>query len=233
MLEVRDLHAGYGETRVVHGVDVTVRPGEFHAILGRNGVGKTTTLKTIMGLLPVLGGQVHLDGKPITAARPFDIARCGIAYVPETRDVFGSLSVMENLRLAARMSAGRERRWTIDRILELFPNLASRRENSGHQLSGGEQQMLAIGRALVMNPSLLILDEPTEGLAPIVVRQIFERLQQLKREGMTMLLVEQNFHFAAHLADSASIFGRGQCMWTGSCEALRADTQLHEKWLGV
>ncbi len=233
MLDVRGLEAGYGETQVVHGIDIAVREGQFHAILGRNGVGKTTTLKTIVGLLPCFGGEVIFQGKPIARRKPFDIARQGIAYVPETRDIFGSLSVIENLRLAARLSSSRDRKWTIERVFEFFPNLANRRDNGGNQLSGGEQQMLAIGRALVMNPTLLILDEPTEGLAPIVVRQIFDKLKELRNEGMTMLLVEQNFHFATRLADTASIFGRGQCVWNGSSEALRADAQLHEKWLGV
>lgn len=233
MLEVRELLAGYGETQVIHGVDLAVREGQFHAILGRNGVGKTTTLKTIVGLLPAFGGEVVFQGNPIARRQPYDIARLGIGYVPETRDIFGSLSVTENLQLAARLAARRDRKWTIERVFEFFPNLANRRENGGNQLSGGEQQMLAIGRALVMNPTLLILDEPTEGLAPIVVRQIFDKLTELKREGMTMLLVEQNFHFATRLADTVSIFGRGQCVWTGTSDALRADTELHEKWLGV
>jgi branched-chain amino acid transport system ATP-binding protein len=233
MLEVRGLEAGYGETQVIHGVDIAVREGQFHAILGRNGVGKTTTLKTVVGLLPAFGGDVVFQGKPITGHQPYDVARQGIAYVPETRDIFGSLSVMENLQLAARLSSGRDSKWTVERIFEFFPNLANRRDNGGNQLSGGEQQMLAIGRALVMNPTLLVLDEPTEGLAPIVVRQIFDKLKELRSEGMTMLLVEQNFHFATRLSDTASIFGRGQCVWNGTCDALRSDAELHEKWLGV
>ncbi len=233
MLELRHLEAGYGETQVIHGLDLTVEPGRFHAILGRNGVGKTTTLKTIMGLLPALGGSIVLDGEDITSHRPFDIAHKGIAYVPETRDVFGALSVLENLQLAQRIGAGRDGGWTLDRVFGFFPNLASRKTNGGNQLSGGEQQMLSIGRALLMNPSLLILDEPTEGLAPIVVRQIFDKLQELKKEGMTLLLVEQNFHFAVNLADTVSVFGRGQCIWSGDPEALKADADLHEKWLGV
>ena len=233
MLEVRDLRAGYGETQVIHGVDIAVREGRFHAILGRNGVGKTTTLKTIVGLLPAFGGEVAFRAARIDGRKPFHIARMGIAYVPETRDVFGSLSVLENLKLAARLATDRDRRWTVERVFEFFPNLANRRDNGGNQLSGGEQQMLAIGRALVMNPSLLILDEPTEGLAPIIVRQIFDKLTELKGEGMTMLLVEQNFHFATRLADTASVFGRGQCVWTGPTADLVADSALHERWLGV
>lgn len=233
MLEVRGLKAGYDEVQVVHGVDLEVGAGGFHAVLGRNGVGKSTTLKTIMGLLSAFDGEVIFRGERISGKRPFEIAKLGIAYVPETRDIFGSLTVSENLQLAARMVPEADAVWTIDRILAFFPNLAERRSNSGIQLSGGEQQMLAIGRALLMNPSLLILDEPTEGLAPIVVHQIFDKLGELRDGGMTMLLVEQNFQFATRLCDTASIFGRGQCVWTGTSEELRADTQLHEKWLGV
>ena len=233
MLKLENLQAGYGETQVIHGLDLDVRAGQFHAILGRNGVGKTTTLKTVMGLLPAQGGTIAFDGEDITRQRPCIIARKGIAYVPETRDVFGALSVLENLQLAARIGVGREGGWTIERVFSIFPNLASRKTNGGAQLSGGEQQMLAIGRALLMNPSLLILDEPTEGLAPIVVRQIFDKLLELKREGLTMLLVEQNFHFAINLADKVSVFGRGQCIWSGDPETLKGDTDLHEKWLGV
>jgi len=233
MLELRDLKAGYGETQVIYGIDLSVQEGQFHAILGRNGVGKTTTLKTIMGLLPPLGGSIVFRGGSIAGRPPYDIAKTGIAYVPETRDVFGALTVQENLDLAARIGARRQGGWTVERILDFFPNLANRLSNGGHQLSGGEQQMLTIGRALLMNPALLILDEPTEGLAPIIVRQIFDKLQELKREGMTLLLVEQNFHFASNLADEVSVFGRGQCVWRGSPQALKADTDIHEKWLGV
>lgn len=233
MLRVRGLKAGYDEVQVVHGVDFNVEAGGFHAILGRNGVGKSTTLKTIMGLLSAFSGEVIFKGETISGKRPFEIAKLGIAYVPETRDIFGSLTVLENLQLAARMAPAVGAAWTIDRVLAFFSNLADRRFNSGSQLSGGEQQMLAIGRALLMNPSLLILDEPTEGLAPIVVHQIFDKLGELRNGGMTMLLVEQNFQFATRLCDTASIFGRGQCVWTGDSDDLRADTQLHEKWLGV
>jgi branched-chain amino acid transport system ATP-binding protein len=233
MLEVRGLKAGYDEVQVVHGVDLDIGAGVFHAILGRNGVGKSTTLKTIMGLLPAFGGEAVFRGEVITGKRPYEIAKRGIAYVPETRDIFGSLTVLENLQLAARMAPATGAEWTIDRVLSFFSNLADRRSNSGSQLSGGEQQMLAIARALLMNPALLILDEPTEGLAPIVVHQIFDKLGELRSGGMTMLLVEQNFQFATRLCDTASIFGRGQCVWTGTSEDLRADTELHEKWLGV
>jgi branched-chain amino acid transport system ATP-binding protein len=233
MLEITGLFAGYGETRVIHGLAMQVARGQFHAILGRNGVGKSTTLKTIMGLLPALGGGIAFKGEAITGLRPYAIARRGIGFVPETRDIFGSLTVAENLALAARLGAGRNGGWTAERVYGFFPNLAARRGNGGNQLSGGEQQMLAIGRALMMNPELLILDEPTEGLAPIIVRQIFEKLMELKREGMTLLLVEQNVPFALGLADAVSVFGRGQCLWSGTPASLRAEAEVLEKWLGV
>jgi len=232
MLEVTGLHTGYGETRIIHGADLAVAPGRVHAIMGRNGVGKTTTLKAIMGLLPVLEGSVTLDGATISGRTPFDIARLGLAYVPETRDVFGALTVRENLDLAARLRPG-QGEWTVDRVLDFFPNLAGRLRNGGNQLSGGEQQMLAIGRALVMNPRLLVLDEPTEGLAPIIIRQIFDKLAELKQAGMTLLLVEQNFSFATGLADEVSLIGRGQIVWRGTPDALQADQAVHEQWLGV
>ena len=233
MLEVAQLQAGYGETQVIHGVDLAVHEGRFHAILGRNGAGKTTTLKAIMGLVPASGGEIRFQGTDIRQRPPYEIARMGLAYVPETRDVFGALTVAENLDLAARVGRGQPGSWTIERVLEFFPNLAQRLSNGGNQLSGGEQQMLSIGRALLMNPRLLILDEPTEGLAPIIVRQIFDKLMELKRDGMTLLLVEQNFHFALNLADEVSVFGRGQCIWTGAPDALRMDTELHKRWIGV
>ncbi len=233
MLELSGVTAGYGETQVLHGVDLSVSEGQFHAILGRNGAGKTTTLKTIMGLVPPRGGEIRFAGDGIAGRAPYRIAEMGIAYVPETRDVFGALTVEENLKLAARIGAGRPGGWTIDRVLAIFPNLAERMGNGGNQLSGGEQQMLSIGRALLMNPRMMVLDEPTEGLAPIIVRQIFDKLTDLKREGLTLLLVEQNFHFALSLADEVSVFGRGQCIWTGAPEDLKNDTELHERWIGV
>jgi branched-chain amino acid transport system ATP-binding protein len=233
MLELRALKGGYGETQVVHGIDLVVQPGQFHAILGRNGAGKSTTLKTIVGHLRPFGGEIIFKGAPLHGAPAHVISRHGIAYVPETRDIFGSLSVLENLQLAARLSAGPDSPWSVARVLSFFPHLAARIRNGGNQLSGGEQQMLAIGRALVMNPDLLILDEPTEGLAPIIVRQILEKLRELKAEGMTVLLVEQNVSFAMRLADQISLFGRGECVWTGTPGGLADDRALQERWLGV
>jgi len=232
MLDISGLKTGYGETRVLHGLDLSVASGRVHAVLGRNGVGKTTMLKAIMGLLPAQEGTLRLEAEDIAGLRPEQRARLGLAYVPETRDIFGALSVRENLALAGRLSDG-SGGWDMERVLAFFPNLANRLDNGGMQLSGGEQQMLAIGRALMASPRLMLLDEPTEGLAPIVIRQIFEKLEELKAEGMTMVLVEQNVTFALGLADEVSLLGRGQRVWHGQPAELRADTELHEKWLGV
>lgn len=230
MLKLSSIESGYGETRVIHGLDLEVRKGTVHALLGRNGVGKSTTLKTIAGLLAPSAGDIVLNGQAIAGRPSYDIARLGLAFVPETRDIFGSLSVKENLALAARLGHGG---WSMERVLAFFPNLAARLSNGGHELSGGEQQMLAIARALMADPQILLLDEPTEGLAPIIIQQIFQKLQELKADGLTILLVEQNFNFATGLADDVTLLGRGRAVWHGTPEALRADSEAHEKWLGV
>lgn len=232
MLELKRIETGYGETRVVHGLDLLVRAGSVHALLGRNGVGKSTTLKSIMGQLPLGAGTITLEGEALNGRPPYDIAHSGIAYVPETRDVFGALSVRENLQLAGRL-AGSHPEWTLERVIGFFPNLANRLGNGGHELSGGEQQMLAIGRALMTSPRILVLDEPTEGLAPIIIQQIFGKLKELKAGGLTILLVEQNLNFALGLADEVSLMGRGQIVWRGSPDELRHDENLHSRWLGV
>lgn len=233
MLEIENLQAGYGETRVIHDLSLDVAPGQVLAVLGRNGAGKSTTLKAVMGLMPNLGGAVRFEGRSLVGLRTFDIARLGIAYVPETRDIFPSLTVRENLELVARRFAGAGRPWTLERVLALFPKLRERLSNGGTQLSGGEQQMLAIARALLMNPRLLILDEPTEGLAPIVVQSIHKVLSDLKQDALGMLLVEQNFGFATSLADEVRIIGRGTVVWAGKPSQIRADQSAQSQWLGV
>lgn len=232
MLELKGVESGYGETRVLHGLDLQICKGTVHALLGRNGVGKSTTLKTIIGHLPVLAGSITFEGAEIGGVAAHLNARRSIAYVPETRDVFGALSVRENLELAGRL-AGPAAVWTMERVIAFFPNLAERMTNGGHQLSGGEQQMLAIGRALMMDPHILILDEPTEGLAPIIIQQIFAKLEELKASGLTVLLVEQNLNFALGLADEVSLMTRGRIVWQGDPEALRADETAHVRYLGV
>jgi branched-chain amino acid transport system ATP-binding protein len=233
MLEIANLETGYGETQIIHGLSLQAGKGRVLAILGRNGAGKTTTLKAITGLLPAKRGSIAFCGRDITKLTSYSIARLGIAYVPETRDIFPSLTVQENLGLAARLKPAGERRWTLERIFDFFPRLYARRGNGGNQLSGGEQQMLAIARALLMNPLLLLLDEPSEGLAPIVVKQIHEKLVELKSEGLSMILVEQNFGFATSLADDVCIVGRGQVVWSGEPAQVRADAELKARWLGV
>ncbi|WP_375553849.1 ABC transporter ATP-binding protein [Roseovarius mucosus] len=229
MLELNAVNSGYGETQVLYGMGLRAEAGRVLAILGRNGAGKSTTLKTVMGLLPLRDGQITLDGRAMPK-RAYDIAKAGIAYVPETRDIFPSLTVRENLEIASKRFDGA---WTMDRVLDLFPRLGERLENGGTQLSGGEQQMLAIARALLMNPRLLILDEPTEGLAPIIVKLIHDKLMELKREGLSMVLVEQNFGFATSLADDVVVVSKGQVVWTGTADDIRADTEAQHRWLGV
>jgi len=232
MLELKALASGYGEVRVLHGLNLAVQKGNVHALLGRNGEGKTTTLKSIIGQLMVSDGDITLRGVSIANKPPHAIARMGVAYVPETRDLFGSLSVRENLNLSSRLARpGAE--WSIERVLAFFPNLAQRMSNSGHALSGGEQQMLAIARALMANPDILLLDEPTEGLAPIIIQQMFEKIQELKEGGLTILLVEQNLKFALGLADQVSLISRGQIVWRGSPDELRKNNEAHTRWLGV
>ena len=233
MLELDGLRTGYGETVVVDGLSLEVRAGEVLAVLGRNGAGKTTTLKAFMGLLPLEAGDIRFHGRSIAGLAPFEIARRGIAYVPETRDIFPSLTVRENLEIVARRFARNDAGWTMGRVLELFPRLGERLGNGGAQLSGGEQQMLALARALLMNPELLILDEPTEGLAPIIVGQIHDKLAQLRSEGLTMLLVEQNFGFATSLADRVCVIGRGRKVFEGSAGDIRADHEVQARWLGI
>ncbi|AWZ21278.1 branched-chain amino acid ABC transporter, ATP-binding protein [Roseovarius sp. TM1035] len=229
MLELNAVNSGYGETQVLYGMGLRAEAGRVLAILGRNGAGKSTTLKTVMGLLPLRDGQITFEGRAMPK-RPYDIAKAGIAYVPETRDIFPSLTVRENLEIASKRFDGA---WTMDRVLDLFPRLGERLENGGTQLSGGEQQMLAIARALLMNPRLLILDEPTEGLAPIIVKLIHDKLMELKREGLSMVLVEQNFGFATSLADDVVVVSKGQVVWTGTADDIRADTEAQHRWLGV
>ncbi|MBM2322536.1 MULTISPECIES: ABC transporter ATP-binding protein [Marivita] len=232
MLELNAIESGYGETQVLYGLSLEAQAGRVLAILGRNGAGKSTTLKTIMGLLPLKSGEILFNGKPMVG-QPFDIAKSGIAYVPETRDIFPSLTVRENLEIAAKRFGGAGADWTMERVLDLFPRLGERMDNGGTQLSGGEQQMLAIARGLLMNPKLLILDEPTEGLAPIIVKLIHDKLQDLKAEGLSMIIVEQNFGFATSLADDVVVVGKGQIVWTGSADDIKADEDAQHTWLGV
>jgi len=230
MLVLEGLHSYYGRSHILQGVDLTVPDGKVVGLLGRNGAGKTTTLKAVMGAVATPKGKVRWKGRDITALASHRIARLGIAYMPETRGIFPSLSVLENLTLIAGHRPGP---FTLERVFEIFPQLKERRSNAGTQISGGEQQMLAIARALLWNPDLLLLDEPTEGLAPIVAAEIQEHLHRLKQQGMTILLVEQNLHFAMDLADEVTLLGRGKVRWQGSSTAFRSEEAVQHRWLGV
>jgi len=234
LLALEDVRASYGDGDVLQGVSFAVERGRVLALLGRNGAGKTTALKTIMGILAPSAGSIRFAGRAIGGEAPFRIARAGLGYVPETRGVFPSLSVLENLTLAARDGdAAPAERWTLARVFELFPRLAERRLSGGGKLSGGEQQMLAIARALLTNPRLLLLDEPTEGLAPIVVDEIAGVLAALKASGLAMLLVEQDLSFALHLADDVAVLGKGQLRWQGTPAAFAAAEEVKHRWLGL
>jgi branched-chain amino acid transport system ATP-binding protein len=229
LLAVDDLHSYYDRSHVLQGIDLAVEAGQVLSLLGRNGAGKTTLLKSIMGIVPPRQGRVRIDGVDLTGAPPYALARAGLGYVPETRGIFPSLSVEENLTLAARSGGA----WTVARVWETFPALAARRRVGGTQLSGGEQQMLSIARALVTAPRVLLLDEPTEGLAPVIVEAIEAMLGQLKREGHTILLVEQNLGFARRLADQILVMGKGRIRWRGAAAAFAAAEDVQHTWLGV
>jgi branched-chain amino acid transport system ATP-binding protein len=240
LLQVEDIHTYLGDSYIIQGVSLAVSPGKVVALLGRNGAGKTTTLRSIMRMVRPRRGRITFDGRDISALATFEIARARIAFVQETRAIFPSLTVEENLAIAARPlspppspAAGRGGGWSVERIFDDFPQLAERRRNGGTQLSGGEQQMLAIARALVANPRLLLLDEPSEGLAPLIVRQIADIIGKLKQAGMTMLLVEQNFALATEIADDVVILGKGLVRWTGTSEQLRQADDVRHTWLGV
>ena len=229
-LAVDSLHSYYGESHILRGISFTVPDRGVVALLGRNGAGKTTTLRSLMNLLTPRGGTVTFRGADITRRRTYAIVRLGMTLVPEHRGMFASLTVLETLQIARRH---KDAEWTIERVLAIFPRLAERLKNRTMQLSGGEQQMLAIGRALLLHPRLLLLDEPTEGLAPIVVNDLLGNLLMLKQTGVAMLLVEQNFGFAADLADEAIVLGKGEIRWSGPIATLRMDTPIAQTWLGV
>jgi branched-chain amino acid transport system ATP-binding protein len=237
LLEVEDIHTYLGDSYIIQGVSLAVPAGRVVALLGRNGAGKTTTLRSIMRMVRPRRGRISFDGHDISALATHEIARARIAFVQETRAIFPSLTVEENLAIAARPLPPAETRggdgWTLARIYDDFPQLAARRKNGGTQLSGGEQQMLAIARALIANPRLVLLDEPSEGLAPLIVRQIADIIGRLKQLGMTMLLVEQNFALATEIADEVVILGKGRVRWRGTSAELRAADDVRHTWLGV
>ncbi len=234
MLRVEGLDSGYGESQVLFGMALEVGAGEATTLLGRNGMGKTTTVRTILGLLPPRAGRIVFDGADITGLAPYRVAQAGIGLVPEGRQVFPNLTVRENLVATARKPAnGAAADWTLERIYALFPVLRERRAAGGDQLSGGEQQMLAIGRALMTNPKLLILDEATEGLAPLVRAEIWRVLAELKQAGQAILVIDKNIEALARLADRHTIIEKGHAVWSGNSAELMADRALQERYLGV
>jgi branched-chain amino acid transport system ATP-binding protein len=228
-VKVENLFAGYGETVVLDGLSIDVPAGNTLAVLGRNGVGKTTLLTTIMGFTTLHGGSILLDGRPIEHEPSHKRALAGIGYVPQEREIFPSLTAEENLLVAARRGG-----MSTEAVYELFPRLAERRRNAGNKLSGGEQQMLAVGRALVGGPKVLLLDEPMEGLAPVVVEALFEALSKIRDEsGVTMMLVEQHVDLALEFARDAVVLDRGKVVWTGTCAELSADEDMLHSLLAV
>jgi branched-chain amino acid transport system ATP-binding protein len=233
LVEAVGLHTFYGSSHILHGVDFSVRRGETVGLLGRNGMGKTTLLRSILGLTRPLEGEVAVKGRKMTRAAPYAIARMGIAYVPEGRGIFPNLTVRENLVMAARAGEGGRRDWTLERVLGTFPRLAERMTHGGGQLSGGEQQMLTIGRALMTNPDLLILDEATEGLAPLIAREIWHILRTIRETGIASVIVDKNHAAVTAVADRAVVLVKGRVVFAGSAAALRAEPETLKRHLGV
>ena len=231
MLRLRDLNAHYGASHILQGVNLELARGRIAAMLGRNGVGKTTTVKTIIGFVQPSAGSVELEGGSITAWPPHRVARAGVAYVPEGRLIFPDLTVIENIRVAERSPA---KTWPLARLLELFPSLSERQRNRGSQLSGGEQQMLAIARALVSDPKLLLLDEPSQGLAPLVVRELARIIRLLREAGVTILLIEQNLKLAEVVADELHIMAKGRIVYSADPQRFRAEEEhVRSRYLTV
>lgn len=233
LLEVQGIETAYGSSQVLFGMELYINKGQVATLLGRNGMGKTTTVRSILGLTPVRQGQVVFNGQRISSWSPDRIARLGIAVVPEGRQIFPNLSVRENLVAFACNRSKAAQPWTLDRVYELFPRLRERASNMGNQLSGGEQQMLAIGRALMTNPHLLILDEATEGLAPLIREEIWECLAQLRALGQTTLVIDKYVQRLIELADTHTVIERGQVVWSGDSPALRDSPHIWERYIGI
>jgi branched-chain amino acid transport system ATP-binding protein len=230
MLEVDALAAAYGQSQVLFGVSFDVRPGEAVTLLGRNGMGKTTTVRSIMGMMPTRGGTITFEGKPLNGLPSYRVAQAGLGLVPEGRQVFPNLTVRENLVATAARRSGP---WTLERVFALFPQLAGRRGHFGSQLSGGEQQMLAIGRALMTNPRMLILDEATEGLAPLVRVEIYRAIEGLKASGLAILIIDKDLRALTRIADRHYVLEKGRVVWSGVSAELAANRELQHRTLGV
>ena len=233
LLKAEGLEAAYGSSQVLFGIDLELRSGEVATLLGRNGMGKTTTVRALLGLTPARAGSITFRGERVERRRPDQIARMGVALVPEGRQIFPNLSVRENLMAFAENRARAARPWTLERVLALFPSLALRVGRMGNQLSGGEQQMLAIGRALITNPALVILDEATEGLAPMIREEVWRCLSMLRAEGQTILVIDKYVERLIPLANHHTIIARGRVAWRGNSAQLAADRGLWHRYLGV
>ena len=233
LIDARGLNTFYGASHILRDLDFRVGPGETIGLMGRNGMGKSTLLKSLMGLVKPRSGSVIIKGQDLTGAAPYDIARQGIAYVPEGRGIFGNLSVVENLKMAARPGTRGQRDWTYERVLETFPRLTERLGHGGQQLSGGEQQMLTIGRALMTNPDVLILDEATEGLAPLIAREIWRICSVIKESGISSIIVDKNWKHVTKITDRNVILVKGEVVFEGSSESLQSQPEIMAQHLGV
>ena len=236
MLEVKGIHSYYGKSHILQGVSLELKQGELVCLLGRNGVGKSTTLKSIMGIVRPTQGSILFDGRELVGSQPYQIARRGVGYVPEDRRIFRSLTVHENLLMGvqrAKNSGSSERVWTIDKIYGIFPKLRERSGSKGSHLSGGEQQMLTVARTLMGNPKLILVDEPTEGLAPLIVKDVLEMLSAVRSSGVTVLMVEQNFKAAIKVADRFYIMAKGTLVFEGDTAALLAAEDVRKNYLEV
>ena len=233
-LQLSDVHTHYGSSHILFGIELEVTEGQVVCLLGRNGAGKTTTMRTIMGLAPASKGRITYNGTELVGAEPHDIARLGIGFVPDDRVIFPDLTVHENLEVAARQGPGADKfNWTVEKIYELFPVLKPLDNHVGAYLSGGEQQMLTVGRTLMGNPLLLLLDEPVEGVAPIVVQELGEKIRALKAMGLTILMAEQNLHFATQISDYAYVIEKGQIRYQGTMSDLANNDQVKQKYLMI
>ncbi len=233
MLELDGVETFYGTIQALFGMTLVCEAGQVTTLLGRNGMGKTTTVGSIVGTVPSRAGTIRFDGEVISGKPAYEVAQRGIGLVPEGRQVFPNLSVRENLVATAANYSGSEDPWTLERVLDFFPRLAERLHNQGSQLSGGEQQMLAIGRALMLNPRLLILDEATEGLAPLIRQEIWRRLEELKQSGLTILLIDKNIDELTHIADRHFIIEKGEVVWNGGSDELAGNDELKARYLGI
>lgn len=233
MLELNNVEVYYGSIQALFGMNLYCQQGQVTTLIGRNGMGKTTTVSAIVGTIASRHGEIRFNGEKVNGKPAYEVAQLGIGLVPEGRQIFPNLSVYENLVATAANTSGSRDPWTLDKVLDFFPRLGERLNNQGNQLSGGEQQMLAIGRALMLNPRLLVLDEATEGLAPLIREEIWRRLEELKQSGLTILLIDKNIDEFAHIADRHYIVEKGRVVWQGNSDSLVTDAELKSRYLGI